>query len=116
MRVGSCLESRTGCLLTLIVNNEYNQRIKPQEEMMTGSFTVPTQSVAFGGDNEDNKIGDIVVQSGAEEAALAEEQARIDDNEDDGELEMEHEGNNSDNDYHDSDNGEEIDVNPEVQN
>ena len=38
------------------------------------------------------------------------------DNEDDGELEMEHEGNNSDNDYHDSDNGEEIDVNPEVQN
>ena len=76
---------------------------------MTGSFTVPTQSVAVGGDNEDNEI-DIVVQS-AEEAALAEEQARIDDNEDDGELEMENEGNNGD---HDSDNGEEIDDNPEV--
>ena len=79
---------------------------------MTGSFTVPTQSVAVGGDNEDNEI-DIVVQS-AEEAALAEEQARIDDNEDDGELEMENEGNNGDHDDHDSDNGEEIDDNPEV--
>ena len=79
---------------------------------MTGSFTVPTQSVAFGGDNEDDDI-DIVVQS-VEEAALAEEQARIDDNEDDGELEMENEGNNGDHDDHDSDNGEEIDDNPEV--
>ena len=54
-----------------------------------------------------------MVQS-AEEAALAEEQARIDDNEDDGELEMENEGNNGDHDDHDSDNGEEIDDNPEV--
>ena len=41
-------------------------------------------------------------------------QARIDDNEDDGELEMENEGNNGDHDDHDSDNGEEIDDNPEV--
>ena len=71
---------------------------------------MPTQSVAVGGDNEDNDI-DIVVQS-AEEAALAEEQARIDDNEDDGELEMENEGNNGDHDDHDSDNVEEIDDNP----
>ena len=109
MRVG-CFE-RTGCLLTLIANNEHDQRIKPQG-MMTGSFTVPTQSVAVGGDNEDDE-NDIVVQS-AEEAALAEEQARIDDNEDDGELEMENEGNNGDHDDHDSDNGEEIDDNPEV--
>ena len=43
-------------------------------------------------------------------------QARIDDNEDDGELEMENEGNNGDHDDHDSDNGEEIDDNPEVRN
>ena len=110
MRVG-CFE-RTGCLLTLIANNEHDKRIKPQG-MMAGSFTVPTQSVAVGGDNEDDDI-DIVVQS-AEEAALAEEQARIDDNEDDGELEMENEGNNGDHDGHDdhdSDNSEEIDDNP----
>ena len=67
MRVG-CFK-RTECLLTLIANNEHDQRIKPQG-MMTGSFTMPTQeSVAVGGDNEDNEI-DIVVQS-VEEAALA---------------------------------------------
>ena len=35
---------------------------------MAGSFTVPTQYVAVGGDNEDNTI-DILVQS-ADEAAL----------------------------------------------
>ena len=75
--------------------------------MVAGSFTVPTQFFAVGGDNEDNGI-DIVVQS-AEEAALAEEQARIDDNEDNSELEMENEGNNGDHDDHDSDNGEEMD-------
>ena len=112
MQVG-CFE-RTGCLLTLIANNEHNQRIKPQG-MMTGSFTLPTQSVAVGGDNEDNE-NDIVVQSAVEEA-LAEEQAKIDDNEDDGELEMENEGNNGDqddDDDHDSDISEEIDDNPEV--
>ena len=96
MRVG-CFE-RTECLLTLIANNEHDKRIKPQE-MMAGSFAVPTQSVAVGGDNEDDDI-DIVVQP-AEEAALAEEQARIDDNEDDGELEMENEGKNGDHDDHD---------------
>ena len=107
IRVG-CFE-RTGCLLTLVANNEHDQRIKPQG-MMTGSFTVPTQSVAVGGDNEDDE-NDIVVQS-VEEATLAEEQqAKIDDNEDDSELEIENEGNNGD---HDSDNGEEIDDNPEV--
>ena len=51
-----------------------------------------------------------MVQSAAEEAALlAEEQARIDDN---GELEMENEGNNGDHDDNDSDDGEEIDDNP----
>ena len=38
----------------------------------------------------------------------------IDDNEDNGELEMENEGNNGVHDDHDSDNGEEIDDNPEV--
>ena len=57
--------------------------------MVAGSFTVPTQFVAVGGDNEDNGI-DIVVQS-AEKAALEEEQARINDNEDNSELEMENE-------------------------
>ena len=107
MQVG-CFE-RTGCLLTLIANNEHDKRIKPQE-MMAGSFAVPTQSVAVGGDNEDDE-NDIVVQS-VEEATLAEEQqAKIDDNEDDSEFEIENEGNNGD---HDSDNGEEIDDNPEV--
>ena len=113
MQVG-CFE-RTGCLLTLIANNEHNQRIKPQG-MMTGSFTLPTQSVAVGGDNEDNE-NDIVVQSAVEGALVAEEQAKIDDNEDDGELEMENEGNNGDqddDDDHDSDISEEIDDNPEV--
>ena len=50
---------------------------------------MPTQFVAVGGDNEDNGI-DIVVQS-AEKAALEEEQARINDNEDNSELEMENE-------------------------
>ena len=64
------------------------------------------------GDNEDDE-NDIVVQSAAEEAALAEEQARIDDN---GELEMENEGNNGDHYDNDSDDGEEIDDNPEVRN
>ena len=66
IRVG-CFE-RTGCLLTLVANNEHDQRIKPQG-MMTGSFTVPTQSVAVGGDNEDDE-NDIAVVQSAEEAAL----------------------------------------------
>jgi len=84
MRVG-CFE-RTGFLLTFIANTEHDLRAKTQG-MMPGSFTVPTQSVAVGGDNEENE-NNIVIQS-AEEAALVEEQARMDDNEDDGNLEME---------------------------
>ena len=79
---------------------------------MARSFTVPTQFVAFGGDNEDDNI-DILVQS-AEEVALAEEQARIDDDKDDGELDMENEGSNRDDDDSDSDDGEEIDDSPKV--
>ena len=109
MRVG-CFE-RKGCLLTFITNYEHYQRIKPQG-MMSGSFTVPTQSAAVGRDYENDNIG-ILAQS-AEEAALADEQARIDDDEDDGELDMENEGSNSDNDDNDSDDGEVIDDNPEV--
>ena len=61
---------RTGCLLTLIENNEHDQTIKPQE-MKSRSFTMTTQSVAVGRDNEEDNI-DILVQS-TEEAAFAEE-------------------------------------------
>ena len=81
---------------------------------MTGSFTVPIQSVEVGRDNEDDGIS-IVVHS-EKEAALTEEQTRIDDDEEDDELEMENEGNTGDHDDHYSDNGEEIDDNPEVKN
>ena len=102
---------RTSCLLTLVANNEHDQKIKPQG-MVSGSFIVPNQHVTVSGDNEYDDI-DVVVQH-AEEAALVEEQARIDYNEDDSDLEMENEGNNGDHDGHDSDDGEEIDDNPEA--
>ena len=83
-RVG-CFE-RTGFLLTLIASHEPEQSVKPQG-MMTRSLTVPTQSVSVGGDNEDDGIGTLVQSS--EEETLAEEQTRIDDDEDDSELDVE---------------------------
>ena len=109
MRVG-CFES-AGCILTLIANNEHYQRIK-LHGMMTRPFTLPTQSIVVGRDDEDEDIC-VVVQS-TEDDALAEEQAIIDNNEKNGDLEVENEVNNGVRDDHDSDNGEEIYDNLEV--
>ena len=85
---------------------------------MARLLTMSTQSVAVGRGNEDDNI-EILVQS-MEEAPLAEEKARIDDEKDDGELDVENEGSNSDGGDHDSDDsdgngdGEEIDDDLEV--
>ena len=65
--------------------------------------------LTVGGDNEEDE-NNIVIQS-AEEALLVEEQARIDDNEDGGDLEMEYERNIYDDD---SDDGEAIANNADV--
>ena len=108
MRVG-CFE-RTGCLMTLIANNEYDRKINPQG-MKIGSFSIPSErlTVDVGEENVGN-MNDIEGQ-GEEDAALQEEQALIDENnaEDEGYFWMEDEPLVD----NDSDDGGEIDDNPE---
>ena len=108
LRVG-CFE-RTGCLITLIANEEYDQKISPQG-MNAGSFTVPSERVTANAG--ENNVGYMNTLQGQDEehAALLEVQAIIDEHSDevDGNFEMENEQLSDE----DSDDGGEIDDNPE---
>ena len=108
LRVG-CFE-RTGCLITLIANEEYDQKVSPQG-MKAGSFKVPSERVTVN-IVEDNVENTNTLQGQDEEhAALLEVQAIIDEHNDEvgGNFEMENEHVSDE----DSDNGGEIDDNPE---
>ena len=108
LRVG-CFE-RTGCLITLIANEEYDQKVSPQG-MKAGSFKVPSERVTVN-IGEDNVEDTNTLQGQDEEhAALLEVQAIIDEHNDEvgGDFEMENEHVSDE----DSDDGGEIDDNPE---
>jgi hypothetical protein len=85
-----CFE-RTGCLITMLVNNEYDSKIKPQG-MAPGTYTVPTEH-----SNVTAVLADPEPQN-EEDAALAEEKVLINEqNEDDNEGEFHIEDEQDDN-------------------
>lgn len=79
MRVG-CFE-RTGCLITMLVNDEYDRKIKPQG-MTIGKFKIPTVQVLIDG-------GDLPEGQNEEEAtAIIEEQIIIEEEQEEQEEEL----------------------------
>ena len=95
MRVG-CFE-RSGCLITMLVNDEYDRKIKPQG-MTIGKFKIPTVQVLIDG-------GDLPEGQNEEEATIIEEQIIIEEEHEEQEEELVID--------EEVDNGDIIDDNPE---
>ena len=98
MRVG-CFE-RTGCLMTIIANEEHDKKIRPQG-MDTRNFTVPsvrtpTTMIVDGANNDENEN---IVGQDEEAAALQEEQTCLAEqgDEEDGDYKLDDGGQIDDN-------------------
>ena len=109
MRIG-CFE-RTGCLMTLIPNEAHDNRIHPQG-MNPNSFTIPSQRIA----GAEEQANDDIEDQDEEAAAVQAEQGIIDEEGiEEEEIEYVLENDNTI-EVEDSDDGREIDDNPESAN